>query len=77
MVICELKLRFKTEITRRQAKRQHQRFNSSDVLSDADFYEKKGDEKLMVLGESELITFNTDLQWDDELDKFVEVPLPM
>lgn len=31
----------------------------------------------MVLGENELITFNTDLQWDDELDKFVEVPLPM
>ena len=68
---------FWTEIIRRQAKRQHQRFNSSEVLSDPDFYEKKGDEKLMVLGESELITFNTDLQWDDELDKFVEVPLPM
>ena len=61
----------------RQSKRKHERFNSCDGLSDPDIYEKRKSNGLMVLGENELITFNTDLQWDDELDKFVEVPLPM
>ena len=66
-----------TDKLSRQSKRKHERFNSCDGLSDPDIYEKRKSNGLMVLGENELITFNTDLQWDDELDKFVEVPLPM
>ena len=48
---------------RRQSKRKHERFNSCDGLSDPDIYEKRKSNGLMVLGENELITFNTDLQW--------------